>query len=343
MKQISKSEYKNYIIEETELGNKQTMLSKSRLISTGNNDDDLNNFFALSTLPSLGGVKLNSRSTGSEESVYLADLMGGSREKSPSQRSTGEDFDFFIPSSNVEKKSSFEAYLNRIGLKKDSDYHSTDNSAAVDDESSHYITLSSPQVEERLSYDPERNVYVSQLILKNAQIKDSGVYVCFGAAGNNGYSYRKSHLKVIPSILHYKDFPFNYADLDEVKLPEKSSGVNKQQQHQQPSLFNFQSIGFFIILAPVVVITLLALVSICYLRKLDSSKTKTTRTSRYQCLLGKICCVRRGERSRGGKDGQNAAYLCCPTSTIGTHVLIPAHDSSTYEAEIEFVKHQIRY
>ena len=339
MKQISKSEYKNYIIEETELGNKQT---KSRLISTGNgnNDDDLNNFFALSTLPSLGGVKLNSRSTGGEESVYLADLMGGSREKSPSQRSTDQDFDFFLPSSNVDKKSSFEAYLNRIGL-KNIDYHSSDNSAAVDDESSHYITLSSPQVEERLSYDPARNVYVSQLILKNAQIKDSGVYVCFGAAGNNGYNYRKSHLKVIPSILHYKDFPFNYADLDEVKPTESS--VKKQQQHQQPSLFNFQSIGFFIILAPVVVITLLALVSICYLRKLDSTKTKTTRSNRYQCLLGKICCIRRGERSRAGKDGQNAAYLCCPTSTIGTHVLIPAHDSSTYEADIEFVKHQIRY
>lgn len=350
MKQISKAEYKNYIIQESINNNKPVNEQMQKLFFSAKNHknegDDLNSFFALSTLPSLGisaidSVKSKStRSNGNSEEMYLSELLG----KSPSSHDADE-FDLYVPSSNDEKaevSTALEAYLNGLGLRKspanteqqNTNADKEDESELEDDESSHYITLSSSQVDEHLSYDPERQVYVSQLVLKNAQVKDSGIYVCLGAAASrnpSGYTYRKSHLKVIPAIRLPDSFKDRFGGKG-FNL-EDDTHILPQRPHSQPpssTSFNFQSFGLFIILVPVVLITMFALVSICYLRRLDSKNQPSS-----SCFMFDSCL--RKHRGNGGKK-QNQ-YLCCPTTTLG-HMLIP--ESSSYEPDIEFVKHQIR-
>lgn len=372
MKQISKAEYKNYIIQESINSNNNNNNNKplneqmQKLFFSAKNHhksegDDLNSFFALSTLPSLGigaidSVKSKSaRSNGNSEEMYLSELLG----KSPSNHDADEfKFDLYVPSSNDEKaevSTALEAYLNGLGLRKsptsteqqNTNANDENESEVEDDESSHYITLSSSQVDEHLSYDPERQVYVSQLVLKNAQVKDSGIYVCLGAAGAaapassnpSGYTYRKSHLKVIPAIRLPDSLKDRFGGGDQFNLEEDdTTRILPQRPHTQPpssssSSFNFQSFGLFIILVPVVLITMFALVSICYLRRLDSKNQ--TSSSSSTCFLFDSCLRKHG--GNGGKK-QNQ-YLCCPTTTLG-HMLIP--ESSSYEPDIEFVKHQIR-
>lgn len=176
MKQISKVEYKNYIMQESSgSGSSSNVLDIAEDVSSvaklKNNQHDDEDFFTLSTLPSLE----------KSSNIYLADLLGASGRRVKTKRSSDE-FDLFIRNSDSVEET-FEAMRSKGASNHD------------DDESLHYITLSSPQVEERMSYDPQRHVYMSQLILKQAQVKDSGVYVCFGPS-TKGYVYRKSQLKV---------------------------------------------------------------------------------------------------------------------------------------------------
>lgn len=335
MKQISRAEYKNYIIQESISSSSNTkpvdINQQKELHLLGKNQQNeelMSKFFALSTLPSLDVVE--SKSLRHSEEMYLSELMGKSTNNLPNDPNDA----------NSQVSAAFDAYLAGLGLNNNNNKKSSMNPREVtdemendankddDDESSmHYITLSSSQVDERLSYNPERNLYVSQLILKHAQVKDSGVYVCLGASsGQTGYTYRKSHLKVVPAI--------RLPDTIITEQKDQFAGFNfvTQSTQTQPSGFNFQSFGLLIILIPVVLITMFALVSICYLRRLESSRN-------YQCFPFGPSCLMRKNTNSSTMNKQNQ-YLCCPT-TQG-HMLIPdSSTTSTYDPDIEFVKHQI--
>jgi hypothetical protein len=144
----------------------------------------------------------------------------------------------------------------------------------------------------------------------------------------------------LPDDDQQQQYPlFNYRDF----IPHPKLIV-ESQQHPTTSptaAFNFQSVGFLMITLPILFITLFAIISICYLKKLDSS------SSSAKCFLKLLCLGTRRHRTNNNNENtrkssaQPKQYLCCPTN-IG-HMLMTAESSSTYEPEIEFSKHQRRH
>ena len=204
MKQISKSEYANYIVQNSansenlsvELANIGKQLSASsqdsklKFPSVDAIDEDvLKSFYAASTLSPLAIVEKPRRADDHvadfDETLLLSDLMS---QELGAKSSVNDEFNFELLVPN-------EKSAGRV-LRK------TKNTARLStgtgDESVHYITLSSsPLITEQLIKE-QGNYYLSKLTIRQASVKDSGVYVCFGDVAD-AYTHRKSYLKVLPS------------------------------------------------------------------------------------------------------------------------------------------------
>ncbi|CAF0849721.1 unnamed protein product [Brachionus calyciflorus] len=250
MKQISKAEYTNYVIQNS---NSENLLKDKDL-----NSEELRNLYVLNSLPSLKLIEKNSKKSEYDD-TFLNDLITGN----DNLKQDEFNFDLFVPN-----EIDFGSTTKKIETKND--------------DSIHYITLSSsPSVIEKFSYNKEKNYYVSQLTIKQANVKDSGIYVCFGAT-TNGYSYRKSYLKVLPTIRTQPDMNFYPNDLlskfkkidykENLFFNNRPLSTAQTNQVSSASLLTIQSIGLIIIGIPVILIALFALISVCYLKNLDNLK-----------------------------------------------------------------------
>lgn len=245
MKQISKIEYTNYVIQ-----NSNTDLSKNKDLL----NDDFRSLYLFNSLPSLSFVEKNKPNQ--NDNSFISELITGNDENLNKDE---PNFEFFIPNN-----ANFGATTKKV--------------ETTSDDSIHYITLtSSPSIIQKFSYDRINNYYIGQLTIKKASIKESGIYVCFGET-NDGYSYRKSYLNVIPMIETFENlYPKNLYDTkntynykDAIHFNNKPVIVTKANLNDN---FNtIQSIGYIIIGVPVILISLFALISICYLKKMENSK-----------------------------------------------------------------------
>lgn len=256
MKQISKVEYTNYVIQ-----NANNDLLKNKEL----NSDDIRSLYVFNSLPSLNFVEKNSH-TGD---TFLNDLITGKDNMNKDEL----NFEFFVPNN-------FGPTTKKIETKND--------------DSIHYITLSSSSsIIQKFSYDRINNYYISQLTIKQASVKDSGIYVCFGET-NNGYSYRKSHLKVMPVLKPIETFYSNdlYNTYKKSNYKDDIFFNNKPMDTTRTNLnHNFmtiQSIGYIIIGIPVFLISLFALISICYLKKIENLKdNQNSESKNYLAYLFK--------------------------------------------------------
>lgn len=323
MKQISKSEYKNYVIQSQHgdgLPESVEHDESPRNVDDDDDDDDsqsndlMNNLFVLSTLPTLNVIEKQQH-----QADFLLDELTGSEEFNVNARAdeNGDEFKFelFMPSSNVPESKKNSNYRKPTVRKL---------ASGKNDDSVHYITLSSPSIQERTTFNAEKNYYISQLIIKQTTVKDTGVYVCFGA-NSKGYSYRKSYLKVLPvdvRLLAGNQFNlFNkYQDLRQ--STQNTPLVERKFENVftiggSSSLLGVQSLGYLIILIPILLIVTFAIASIFYLKKFDSNQEQahanSNTTNNKRSFMGMF-----------GRKGQNASkntYCCCPTS-IGSSKLI---------------------
>ena len=279
MKQISRAEYADYIIQNnineasgetqssesnTENENENESASNERGPSL-DEDDMLKSFYSASTLPPLHILEKNSGYTDVDDTFLLSDLMSDKLKKDEF------NFDLYVPS----EKSTANKAAKRLKPV-----------TSGGDESVHYITLSaSPLISEQISYSAELNAYVSKLTIKRASVKDSGVYVCFGG-DQTSYNYRKSYLRVMPPRETTQNRP-----LPDEALHDLASLFKQQQQRgknyynappfsqvatdESPlAVDNTQSTSFLVVLIPVLLITAFAIASICYLKRMDDMKLK---------------------------------------------------------------------
>jgi hypothetical protein len=334
MKQISKVEYDNYVIQQSEnvemldpsgkpIDTPENTLTESkpsneRELSLNDDESLIKSFYSFSSstqrplnqlIDKNGNEKIEN--TGNEE-FLLNDISGGEDLldlDNPSKSESDADFDLF-ENSKKQKRNSNNG-----------------------DDSVHYITLSSsPSVVEKLVYNKEKNVYVNTLTIKQAQVKDAGIYVCFGA-NSKGYNYRKAHLKVIPSVITPEQTTLP-GSLDLAKLNEMLQNT-KQSTRKIPILINtntmnknsalaengssftslkngIQSIGFLIILVPVVLITFFALISVCYLKRMDTNSRSNVSLCDLitSCLCG--CCKKQNNSNlKGSYDDSYSSSCCC--------------------------------
>ncbi|RNA06547.1 fibroblast growth factor receptor-like 1 [Brachionus plicatilis] len=245
MKQISKAEYTNYVIQ-----NSNNDLLKNKEL----NSDDLRSLYVFNSLPSLKFVEKNPQTSGYDD-TFLNELITGKDNSNKEEL----DFEFFVPND-----ANFGSTTKKIETKHD--------------DSIHYITLSSsPSIVQKFSYDRINDYYISQLTIKQASVKESGIYVCFGAT-NNGYSYRKSYLKVVPIVKPIQSFyPNNFYNSfkkdnykDDIYFNNKPVVTTRASVND--NFMTIQSIGYIIIGVPVLLISIFALISICYLKKIESLK-----------------------------------------------------------------------
>ena len=257
MKQISKIEYTNYVIQNSN----NDILKNKDLVN-----DDLRSLYLFNSLPSLNFVEKNKPKQ--NVNSFLSELITGNDNLNKDE----PNFEFFIPNN-----ANFGA--------------TTKKSESNSDDSIHYITLSSsPSIIQEFSYDRINNYYISKLTIKQVSIKESGIYVCFGET-NNGYSYRKSYLKVIPIIKTFESFyPNNlYETMNTNNYKDDIHFNNKPvigtKANVNDNFITVQSIGYIIIGVPVVLISLFALISICYLKKIENLKDYNNKSQRKKSIL----------------------------------------------------------
>ena len=180
MKQISKTEYSNYVQQ-----NNVPILSSSQVHSMGN-DEILKSFYQQPSTPS--PYELNSNKMNVDSTIFsINDLLNNNANIADSNLDDdADDLKLFSLSKETNKNSRIK---KNEQLKSDS----------PSDESVHYITLtSSPMIDQQITFNKNENNYIGKLTIKQANVKDTGIYVCF--AGNvKGQSSRKSFLRVVPS------------------------------------------------------------------------------------------------------------------------------------------------
>ena len=93
-------------------------------------------------------------------------------------------------------------------------------------------------------------------MIKQASVKDTGIYVCFSDNFSKGSNNRKSFLKVLPS---------QYSPLAVNEFKNELNKLNLIQTSEKP--INYQSIGILIIIVPVIVIVLFSFISIYCLKR----------------------------------------------------------------------------
>ena len=232
------------------------------------------------------------------------------------------------------------------------------------DDSVHYITLSSsPLITQQVSYDKENNYYISKLTLKQVQVQDSGIYVCFGDNAD-AYNSRKSYLKVLPQknrasfeeksrkgdinqlnlLLQQQQRAKNYF----VEYQNKNNLLIKNEPKESATSLtdSLNSNSLLIVLIPILLIISFAIASIFYLKQMDDRKIKNSNilniSSRrcnffnkniFKCLNGENkksqqpYSLTNSNRSNVKKSSTNS-YCCCPSTEINPHTLIQTMDES---------------
>lgn len=254
MKQITKTEYSNYVQQ-----NNMPILSSSQVHSMGN-DEILKSFYQQPSTPS--PFELNSNKINADSSIFsINDLLNGDNIVDSNLDEDVEDLKLF----SLNKESNKNARIKKSEqLKLDSS-----------DESIHYITLtSSPLIDQQIIFNKNENNYIGKLIIKQANVKDTGIYVCF--AGNiKGQSSRKSFLRVVPS--QFSSVAVNELNDQLYKLMDKEKPVYKENIDLNQTI-NYQSIGILIVLLPVLLITTFSIASICYLKHINQNKSSEKKT-----------------------------------------------------------------
>lgn len=311
MKQITKAEYKNYVVQNNININPELLLgepaSKPSDQVDSSDDDMLKSFYSMSTLPPLSIVEKPKKADSNLfDEISINDLL---TESLGSKNLKQDDFNFelYVPNESKQLKQS-RNNINQM--------------TPANDESVHYITLSSsPLITEKVTYNKEQSIYVSKLTIKQASVKDSGIYVCFGGSSN---THRKSSLKVIPA----SRVQSNSNDLASLfKLQRAKTYMYENKAEAKFDAYSMQSIGLLIVLIPVFLITSFAIASICYLRRLDQQRSKKNGTKSSVSLFN--CCA----KSEKEKNESKASYCCCP---ILSHSLIQTFD------DVEVGNHQKR-
>ena len=353
MKQITRAEYKNYVIQNnpselqllsqldklnkpTESKKSDDLLDDDEMKSTNINDADesIKGFYVMSTQSPLSPVgTVDKTNDETDIDLSLSDLIGKDKIDSIIKEEDNSDlnedskfnFELFMPKKNQN--------LNPTKLKPvSSNKKDEDQSGGV-----HYITLSSsPLIIEKQILNKDQNYYINQLIIKQADVKDSGIYVCFG---NNAKIVRKAYLKVLPNN-NNKMFSDNYDEtLSKFKeILEKQNSKNIKVNPEKPVqstwsvlLNSLQSFSLLVVLIPVLIICSFAIISICYLRHLDGQKKKNLnkKDQKSGCLQNIKSCLFKSNKNEKSKSGSGFSCCCCPT--YATHVLM--HDNFSDETE----------
>jgi hypothetical protein len=359
MKQITRLEYAKYIVQNNlnsdDIANLAEIVSSDQGLKQKNKDtrvllnDDDEEFYSASTLSPLSVIETNTnnhRQTDSnlDETLFLSDLIS----QNLHEKSKKDDFNFelYVPNGknfNINEKKAKKSLLN--------------NNI---DESVHYITLSSsPLITEQLSFDKEHSYYISKLTIKQVEVKDSGIYVCFGgdAKEDSSYNSRKSYLKVLPLKQH---------TLLNEKLYRKSdtnlmSSLLQQQEQRTKNFFSsdyqnknnffikneqiettttiatssltdaFRSNSFLIVLIPILLITAFAIASIFYLKRMEDRKIKNgfaaeqqnRRCNFYDKSLFKFFY---GENSKMNNEKNCQSIANCKSSSINSYSYCPSSE-----------------
>lgn len=260
MKKINKFEYDNYVLQNNIDAVNQ--FNTKNIHNEQSEIHDMNEMYKLNTKSPLywpGQLPQENDLNKKPSSFYsLSDLIGlnGLNNKLDSIKS--DDF-------------------GQLNIKKRSILNS--------DESAHYITLtSSLSTEQKLKFNRKQGVYISQLIIKQATVKDTGVYVCFLDGQKNG----KAFLNVLPN--HFEPNMDSFLNKPDLVLnkPKKLNDYFTKD--------NVQSIGMLIFLIPMLLITAFAIASICYLKNVNKMRKRNSQKSLGIFEVIKKCC--QGKKSQ---------------------------------------------
>lgn len=321
MKQISRDEYTNYVInnkkdqEQSQHKDKIEFRDDKTNKPTNNNDETLYLYKLLNPKSPL--VNDDYDTADSFDTDLLLNNIKSKDKKRDSKQDSFSDDDLL---SDLIGDVSTTTMMNTLLINDDDDISDSD--------SVHYITLSSsPLISEKITYNKENNYYVNQLVIKQADVKDTGVYVCFGA-NLKGYSYRKAYLKVIPQL----GPQIQHKNID--KSLELDHSQIQSSQHPDNLNVHIQSIGLFIILVPVILISSFAIASICLLKRLDDRKNKSQMDNESDdipscSLIGFIKRYLCSSGSKSEKSEPNKTICCCFPGNMN-HVLIESnYDNNT--------------
>jgi len=319
MKQISRAEYANYVIQnnahavESFASSGSAALPIDESVSSLNEQDNINNNIN-SKNDEMNGI--DDSLQGLYQASTLAPLSFIEKKSDEDDYDSSNDSDDLTDLNSIKDDFKFEFYVpdeakqkeQTMSAKKASMLNTNENN----EESVHYITLSSsPFKTEKMNFFKYRKLNIKQLIIKQADVKDTGIYVCFG---DNSKLHRKTYLKVIPrpSVDLNLDSDFN---LFKIKVEQQ------KPTRTMPTSFmeNIQSVGFLIILIPVFMISSFALASICYLRQINKNK--------YWCSLSQCWTSQKNPNKsekmiktsglvNGREKKPSNTYCCCPSSHI---------------------------
>ena len=350
MKQISKSEYANYVeqqsTENADLLDSTLPKLTSSSQETDNSDSILNSFYSFdhssSSTKSVNSQQQQQQQQLQNEEFLLKDLSAG-HDLLNSLDNTDESEDLFETADASSSK-------QRRAL-----------AVSSQDESVHYITLSSsPLISEQMLR--ERNVFVSTLTIRQVTGKDSGVYVCFGA-NSKGYNYRKATLAVLPPDPNSAPPPAQTTtspisavlDLDLARLKQlqqlmqlqnkKISLTTKKpaaaQDENSFSLINsLHSVGFLIILIPVMLISSFALAAMCHLIRSDAKLKKNQKSS---CFIN--CCQKSSASARTSSSSSNDSYSTSSSSkSAACFPCLPSSSpSASAPSDHSFIHSHVQY
>lgn len=109
----------------------------------------------------------------------------------------------------------------------------------------HFITLtSSASIDQKLKFNRKKQIYVNQLVIQKASLKEAGLYVCF----LDGQKHGKAELHVQPTNLYLQSGKYQ----------------TDMEQYQYLSLLAF--------LIPVVIVILFSTFSLICLKRMDRSR-----------------------------------------------------------------------
>jgi hypothetical protein len=346
MKQISSDEYKNYVHRSNAVavaaaaafseGDSSNMLDISPNIHQSSSYDlqglneeheiNLNGLYSMSTISPLAIVAAAANPSDelkSSEDASTSDYDLSKTSLNEIMNENSLNLRIFMPQSSVSSKS------KNIELPSSKIKHFKANVADLSEKSVHYITLtSSPLIEQKITYNSDGNYYLSQLTIKNANTKDSGIYVCTNSFGGSrsgssqSYNSRKSYLRVVSSNAPLNKYSQSLFDLNSNELLKQLGFQQSIRPSVSPSTVPssasspFTSSGLqFLYLAiiglPVLFVCIFAIVSIRYLRLLDEQQKqqryKTTDKSEKSTVINAFNTQTRSIKS----DEKEMRRFCC--------------------------------
>ncbi len=252
MKQISSAEYDNYVLQNNV--NSPDIFNPSSIL---NNNDELKTFYQTNTkAPLFWPGKLPEK----EEANLKLD-------ESPSS---------FYSLTELIGANNLDNQLDNLKL---DDLLQARKSRRSVNERVHYITLTaSASTKQNIKFNRRDGTYTSQLSISRATVNDSGVYVCF----LDGQSYGKSYLNVLPN---------NFLPTS-AEQPDMISSTKSFNPYVKANIKSFDATFTLIFLVPILFVIFFAVVSICYLKNLNSQRrAKKHQANRLIRAIKSLCGV----------------------------------------------------